>query len=109
MTGRERMDVDALREEIEKLVLLEEVAERRQKLIEQQLDEAIQEGLSQDQIRKELKLQGIRPEAPRSEDPRPRGSAGDLRETAKDLHNRSASEAPSVLLARSRFPVLASS
>ena len=30
MTGRERMDVDALREEIEKLVLLEEVAERRQ-------------------------------------------------------------------------------
>ena len=50
------MDVDALREEIEKLVLLEEVAERRQKLIEQQLDEAIQEGLSQDQIRKELKL-----------------------------------------------------
>ena len=56
MTGRERMDVDALREEIEKLVLLEEVAERRQKLIEQQLDEAIQEGLSQDQIRKELKL-----------------------------------------------------
>jgi biotin operon repressor len=56
MTGRERMDVDALREEIEKLVLLEEVAERRQKLIEQQLDEAIQEGLSQEQIRKELKL-----------------------------------------------------
>jgi predicted XRE-type DNA-binding protein len=56
MTGRERMDVDALREEIEKLVLLEEIAERRQKLIEQQLDEAIQEGISQEQIRKELKL-----------------------------------------------------
>ena len=50
------MDVDALREEIEKLVLLEEVAERRQKLIEQQLDDAIDEGLSQEQIREELKL-----------------------------------------------------
>jgi hypothetical protein len=50
------MDVDALREEIEKLVLLEEVAERRQQLIEQQLDDAIAEGLSQETIRKELNL-----------------------------------------------------
>jgi orotate phosphoribosyltransferase-like protein len=50
------MDVDALREEIEKLVLLEEVAERRQQLIEKQLDDAIQEGLSQETIRKELNL-----------------------------------------------------
>jgi hypothetical protein len=50
------MDVDALREEIEKLVLLEEVAERRQQLIEKQLDDAIEEGLSQETIRKELNL-----------------------------------------------------
>ena len=50
------MDLDALREEIEKLVLLEEVAERRQQLIEQQLEEAVSEGLTQETIRKELKL-----------------------------------------------------
>jgi orotate phosphoribosyltransferase-like protein len=50
------MDLDALREEIEKLVLLEEVAERRQQLIEQQLEEAVAEGLTQETIRKELKL-----------------------------------------------------
>ena len=50
------MDLDALREEIETLVLLEEVAERRQLLIEQQLEEAISEGLTQETIRKELKL-----------------------------------------------------
>ena len=50
------MDLDALREEIEKLVLLEEVAERRQQLIEQQLEEAISEGVTQETIRKELKL-----------------------------------------------------
>jgi orotate phosphoribosyltransferase-like protein len=50
------MDLDALREEIEKLVLLEEVAERRQQMIEQQLEEAISEGLTQETIRKELKL-----------------------------------------------------
>jgi orotate phosphoribosyltransferase-like protein len=50
------MDLDALREEIEKLVLLEEVAERRQQLIERQLEEAIEEGLTQETIRKELKL-----------------------------------------------------
>jgi hypothetical protein len=50
------MDLDALREEIEKLVLLEEVAERRQQMIERQLEEAIGEGLTQETIRKELKL-----------------------------------------------------
>jgi orotate phosphoribosyltransferase-like protein len=50
------MDLDALREEIEKLVLLEEVAERRQQLIERQLEEAIGEGITQETIRKELKL-----------------------------------------------------
>ena len=50
------MDLDALREEIEKLVLLEEVAERRQQLIERQLEEAIGEGITQETIRKELRL-----------------------------------------------------
>ena len=50
------MDLDALREEIEKLVLLEAVAERRQQLIERQLEEAIEEGLTHETIRKELKL-----------------------------------------------------
>ena len=50
------MDLNALREEIEKLVLLEEVAERRQQLIEQQLEEAVAEGITQETIRKELNL-----------------------------------------------------
>jgi biotin operon repressor len=50
------MDVDLLREEIEKLVLLEEVAERRQQMIEEQLDRAIDSGLTPEEIRKELGL-----------------------------------------------------
>jgi predicted transcriptional regulator len=50
------VDIEILREEIEKLVLLEEVAERRQQLIEKALDEAISEGMSQEAIRKELGL-----------------------------------------------------
>ena len=50
------MDIDLLREEIEKLVLLEEVAERRQQLIEKQLDEATQAGMSTETIRQELGL-----------------------------------------------------
>jgi DNA-directed RNA polymerase sigma subunit (sigma70/sigma32) len=49
-------DVEALREEIEKLVLLEEVAERRQQMIEQRLDEATQAGITAETIRKELGL-----------------------------------------------------
>jgi dihydropteroate synthase len=49
-------DIDALREEIEKLVLLEEVAERRQQMIEQRLDEATQAGIAAETIRKELGL-----------------------------------------------------
>ena len=44
------MDIDLLREEIEKLVLLEEVAERRQQMIEKQLDEATQSGISPETI-----------------------------------------------------------
>ena len=50
------LDIDALREEIEKLVLLEEVAERRQHLIEQRLDEAAQAGIAPETIRNELGL-----------------------------------------------------
>lgn len=49
-------DIDALREEIEKLVLLEEVAEGRQQMIEQRLDEATQAGIAAETIRKELRL-----------------------------------------------------
>ena len=49
-------DIDALREEIEKLVLLEEVAERRQQMIEQRLDDATQSGITSETIRKELGL-----------------------------------------------------
>jgi hypothetical protein len=49
-------DIDALREEIEKLVLLEEVAERRQQMIEQRLDQATQSGIAPETIRKELGL-----------------------------------------------------
>jgi CRISPR/Cas system CSM-associated protein Csm2 small subunit len=50
------MDIALLREEIEKLVLLEEVAERRQQMIEEELERATQEGLTPEQIRKELGL-----------------------------------------------------
>ena len=50
------MDIDALREEIEKLVLLEEVAERRQQIIEQRLDEATEAGITAETIRRELRL-----------------------------------------------------
>jgi hypothetical protein len=49
-------DIARLREEIEKLVLLEEVAERRQQMIEEQLERAIQAGLTPAQIRDELGL-----------------------------------------------------
>jgi biotin operon repressor len=50
------MDIALLREEIEKLVLLEEVAERRQQMIEEQLERAAQAGLTPEQIREELGL-----------------------------------------------------
>lgn len=50
------MDISLLREEIEKLVLLEEVAERRQKMIEEQLDLATKAGLSAEEIRNALGL-----------------------------------------------------
>ena len=50
------MDIASLREEIEKLILLEEVAERRQQMIEEKLDRAIESGLTPDAIRAELRL-----------------------------------------------------
>jgi hypothetical protein len=50
------LDIDALREEIEKLILLEEVAERRQQMIERRLDEASQAGIAPETIRNELGL-----------------------------------------------------
>jgi DNA-binding transcriptional regulator YiaG len=52
----DRAQLDMLREDIEKLVLLEEVAERRQKLIEDRLDQALGSGVNAETIRKELKL-----------------------------------------------------
>jgi uncharacterized protein (UPF0335 family) len=48
--------IDLLREEIEKLVMLEEVAERRQQMIEELLDRAVGSGLTPEAIRKELGL-----------------------------------------------------
>jgi DNA-binding CsgD family transcriptional regulator len=54
--GEHATDIALLREEIEKLVLLEEVAERRQQMIEAQRERAIEAGLTQEQIRDELGL-----------------------------------------------------
>jgi hypothetical protein len=54
--SREGIDLDRLREDIERLVLLEEVAERRQQMIEGRLEEAIASGMTADQIRQELNL-----------------------------------------------------
>jgi biotin operon repressor len=56
MTGERAADLDDLRQEIEKLILLEQVAERRQQLIEERLDRAIEEGMTADRIRSELGL-----------------------------------------------------
>lgn len=50
------MDIEMLREEIEKLVLLEEVAERRQQVIEERLDQAVTDGMTPETIREELGL-----------------------------------------------------
>lgn len=50
------LDIATLREEIEKLVLLEEVAERRQQMIEERLEAAIEAGLTPEKIREELGL-----------------------------------------------------
>jgi hypothetical protein len=49
-------EIARLREELEKLVLLEEVAERRQLLIEKRLAAAVAAGASPEQLREELDL-----------------------------------------------------
>jgi hypothetical protein len=54
--GGDPTGIDGLREDLEKLVLLEEVAERRQQLIEERLERAVASGLSVERIRSELKL-----------------------------------------------------
>jgi CRISPR/Cas system CSM-associated protein Csm2 small subunit len=50
------VEIDQLREDIEKLVLLEEVAERRQQMIEERIGRAIETGMSAERIRNELSL-----------------------------------------------------
>lgn len=50
------IDMDSLRQELEKLVLLEEVAERRQELVEKLIAEALESGISAERLRKELGL-----------------------------------------------------
>jgi hypothetical protein len=49
-------EIDELREDIEKLVLLEEVAERRQQMIEERIERALEAGLTPERIREELNL-----------------------------------------------------
>jgi biotin operon repressor len=52
----EPIDIGRLREDIEKLILLEEVAERRQQMIEDRLERAVAAGVSTEQIRDQLNL-----------------------------------------------------
>jgi len=52
----DRAGAEPLRVELEKLVMLEEVAERRQRLIEERLDAAVEAGMSPDDIRAQLRL-----------------------------------------------------
>jgi hypothetical protein len=49
-------ELDELRDDIEKLVLLEEVAERRQRMIEERIGRAVEAGVSAERIRAELNL-----------------------------------------------------
>jgi hypothetical protein len=51
-----KTDVDDLREDLEKLVMIEEVAERRQEIIEKRLAKALDSGIAPDQLRSELGL-----------------------------------------------------
>ena len=54
--SQDRVDLTMLRDDIEKLVLLEEVAERRQQMIEERLEEALNSGIPAETIRDQLKL-----------------------------------------------------
>lgn len=51
-----RTDIDDLREDLEKLVLIEEVAERRQEIVEKRIAEALDGGTTPEQLRSELGL-----------------------------------------------------
>lgn len=51
-----KTDVDDLREDLEKLVMIEEVAERRQEIIEKRLAKALDGGITPDRLRSELGL-----------------------------------------------------
>lgn len=51
-----RTDVDDLREDLEKLVLIEEVAERRQEIVEKRIAETLDGGIPPEQLRSELGL-----------------------------------------------------
>jgi hypothetical protein len=51
-----RTDIDALKDDLEKLVLLEQIAERRQELIEKRIAEALDAGMAREQLRDELGL-----------------------------------------------------
>jgi hypothetical protein len=51
-----KTDVDDLREDLEKLVMIEEVAERRQEIIEKRLAKALDGGITPDQLRSGLGL-----------------------------------------------------
>ena len=54
--SQDRVDLTMLRDDIEKLVLLEEVAERRQQVIEERLQQALDQGIPAETIREQLKL-----------------------------------------------------
>ena len=51
-----KTNVDDLREDLEKLVMIEEVAERRQEIIEKRLAKALDGGITPNQLRSELGL-----------------------------------------------------
>ena len=51
-----RTGIDDLRDDLEKLVLIEEVAERRQEIVEKRIAEALDGGITPEQLRSELGL-----------------------------------------------------
>lgn len=87
--GGEAPNLDLLREDIEKLVLLEEVAERRQQLIEKRLEEALDAGFSAERIRSELNLSAESLDRLIAEDPPDLTERlGISRETAEELSDQ---------------------
>lgn len=51
-----RTGINDLRDDLEKLVLIEEVAERRQEIVEKRIAEALDGGITPQQLRSELGL-----------------------------------------------------